>query len=71
MLETDRRYAQAKRAQSYPETHTTRMARLRLRDLEDLFTFRYGATLPDDDAGADDARILAHHAPESPSVPPA
>jgi hypothetical protein len=34
---------------------------LRVRDLNTLFTARYGQILPDDDAGRDDVRIVAHH----------
>jgi hypothetical protein len=37
------------------------MALLRLRELERLFSQRYGAELPDDDAGRDDLVIAAHH----------
>jgi hypothetical protein len=33
----------------------------RLRDLENLFAHRYGATLPDDDAGRDDLYVAASH----------
>jgi hypothetical protein len=62
VLETDRRYARAKRAeQGAREPFDTRMARLRSRDLETLFAFRWGNVLPDDDAGIGDAIILAHH----------
>lgn len=34
---------------------------LRVRDLNRLFTARYGHHLPDDDAGRDDVAIVAHH----------
>src|SRR5713226_9284337 len=34
---------------------------LRVRDLNALLTARYGEQLPNDDAGRDDARIVAHH----------
>ena len=37
------------------------MASLRVRDLNRLFQARYGLTLPDDDAGRDDAAVMAHH----------
>jgi hypothetical protein len=37
------------------------MAALRCAELNRLWTDRYGAVLPDDDAGKDDARIMAHH----------
>jgi len=33
---------------------------VRLRELERLFASRYGATLPDDDAGSDDLLVAAH-----------
>lgn len=35
--------------------------KVRLRELERIFAFRWGATLPDDDAGRDDLLIIAHH----------
>jgi hypothetical protein len=34
---------------------------LRATELERLFTARYGGRLPDDDAGHDDAAVMAHH----------
>ena len=34
---------------------------LRLRDLETIFRHRYGGTLPDDDAGREDAVLVLHH----------
>jgi hypothetical protein len=34
---------------------------LRLGDLARVFRHRYGVTLPDDDAGRDDAELAAHH----------
>jgi hypothetical protein len=37
------------------------MAALRCAQLNRLWTDRYGAVLPDDDAGRADARIMAHH----------
>src|SRR5262245_6810320 len=37
------------------------MAALRVAELNRLFERRWGARLPDDDAGRDDARIMAHH----------
>lgn len=33
----------------------------RIKNLESLFKHRYGSILPDDDAGRDDARIMARH----------
>jgi hypothetical protein len=37
------------------------MAALRVADIARLFADRYGAGLPDDDAGRDDVRIMVHH----------
>jgi hypothetical protein len=37
------------------------IARKRLRELERLFRWRYGAHLPHDDAGLEDLEIAAHH----------
>lgn len=37
------------------------MAALRVAELARLFTRRYGEHLPDDDAGRDDAALMAHH----------
>jgi hypothetical protein len=37
------------------------IAALRLRNLENLFAYRYGPTLPDDDAGRSDLYIVASH----------
>lgn len=37
------------------------IAALRVSELSRLFTARYGELLPDDDAGRDDAQIMAHH----------
>ena len=34
---------------------------LRIRELDRLFTARYGHTLPNDDAGRDDIVLMAHH----------
>lgn len=39
----------------------TLMMKVRLRELERLFYSRWGATLPDDDAGRDDLKVAAHH----------
>ena len=52
--EIARRYKRAKRRK-------VSLAALRIRDLNRLFRARYGETLPDDDSGRDDARIMAHH----------
>jgi hypothetical protein len=37
------------------------MAALRIAELRRLFRSRYGETLPDDDAGRDEALVMAHH----------
>jgi hypothetical protein len=37
------------------------IATLRVSELSRLFTARYGEVLPDDDAGRDDAGLMAHH----------
>lgn len=37
------------------------IASLRVSELSRLFSARYGEQLPDDDAGRDDARLMAHH----------
>lgn len=56
LAEIDRRYKRKRRRFGPPS-----MAALRVRDLTKLFAARYGETFPDDDAGRDDARIMAHH----------
>jgi hypothetical protein len=40
---------------------STLLALIRMRELERIFSSRYGPTLPDDDAGRDDLNIAAHH----------
>lgn len=40
---------------------TSAQATLRVAELTRLFTSRYGNTLPDDDAGRDDAWVMLHH----------
>ena len=37
------------------------LASLRVAELNRLFFFRYGATLPEDDSGRDDIEVMAHH----------
>jgi hypothetical protein len=49
------RYRQGKKPRPFS------MAALRCAELNRLWADRYGAALPDDDAGRDDARITAHH----------
>jgi hypothetical protein len=55
--EIDRRYSKAKAA----KRQAVSMSALRLAELRRLFFSRYGRSLPDDDAGRDDALIMAHH----------
>ena len=47
------------RTRSYPSS--CQIATLRLHDLARLFRARYGVTLPNDDAGREDAMIAAQH----------
>jgi hypothetical protein len=54
--EIARRY-KAKQADKPPVSITA----LRIAELRRLFLHRYGRILPDDDAGRDDALIMAHH----------
>lgn len=42
------------------------IAALRIAELRRLFTARYGRVLPDDDAGHDEALIMAHHIAKRP-----
>jgi hypothetical protein len=51
-----RRYAAKKR-----ERDPVSIAALRIGELRRLYTARYGHVLPDDDAGRDDALVMAHH----------
>jgi hypothetical protein len=37
------------------------LAALRVGDLKALYRARYGSSLPDDDAGRDDLKLMAHH----------
>ncbi|MGO8974718.1 MAG: hypothetical protein ACLQNV_14480 [Steroidobacteraceae bacterium] len=62
--EIARRY-KAKRAQKPRVSITT----LRIRELDRLFTARYGHTLPNDDAGRDDIVVMAHHLARCPGEP--
>lgn len=54
LAEIDRRYRRKK------GLHVS-LAALRIRDLRALFQARYGSRFPDDDAGRDDLRLMAHH----------
>ena len=53
-VEIARKYARRER-------QPVSLVALRIADLRRLFRARYGRTLPDDDAGREDARIMAHH----------
>jgi hypothetical protein len=44
------------------------IAAVRVGELQRLFLARYGLTLPDDDAGREDARIMAHHLARLPNA---
>lgn len=55
LAEIDRRYKRKRRGKPVS------LAALRVRDLRVLYAARYGSSLPDDDAGLDDARLMAHH----------
>jgi hypothetical protein len=62
---TDKRRADIKRrydtARRERQRNPVSMAALRVGDLKRLFTARYGREMPDDDAGRDDALVMAHH----------
>jgi hypothetical protein len=51
----------ARRYERKTEREPVSMAALRIAELRRLFTARYGLVLPDDDAGRDDALIMANH----------
>jgi hypothetical protein len=56
-----------------PNTEQTRqfsLVMLRLRQLQKVFRFQYGPTLPDDDAGRDSAAILVNYAAMCPRLDP-
>jgi hypothetical protein len=53
--EIARRYKRKKRARPVS------IAALRIAELNRLFRARYGATLPEDDCGRDEALVMAHH----------
>jgi hypothetical protein len=55
--EIGRRYGKARAAKRQPVS----MSALRLAEMRRLNHARYGHALPDDDAGRDDAHIMAHH----------
>lgn len=59
--EIARRYAWKRKKNAKPLPRHVRILLARLRELELIFAVRYGAVLPDDDAGRDDAFIAAQH----------
>jgi hypothetical protein len=61
--EIARRYKAAK-----VERAPVSLAGLRVAELRRLFIARYGHVLPDDDAGRDDALIMAHHLANRPDA---
>jgi len=61
--EIERRY-KAKASEREP----VNIAALRIAELRRLYTARYGRVLPDDDAGRDDALIMAHHLAKRPDA---
>jgi hypothetical protein len=63
--EVARRYAAKKR-----DRRPFSFAKLRISELQRLFTARYGRTLPDDDCGRDEALIMAHHIANGPGDHP-
>jgi hypothetical protein len=62
LAEIDRRYKADKRERQVSITV------LRLKELRRLFTARHRHELPDDDAGRDDALIMAHHLARRPDA---
>ena len=55
------RYAWNARQQKFRRGSPRLIARVRMREIERLFAYRYGDRLPDDDAGLDDLELAAHH----------
>jgi hypothetical protein len=63
-VEADRqaaRHVEIARKYKRRERKPVNFATFRIAELRRLFVARYGRILPDDDAGRDDARIMAHH----------
>jgi hypothetical protein len=61
LTEVARRYAWQAEQRRGALSSTRRITLIRMRELERIFEVRYGRYLPDDDAGREDAEILAHH----------
>jgi hypothetical protein len=58
----------ARRYETKAEREPVSMAVLRIAELRRLYLNRYGTVLPDDDAGRDDALIMAHHLAKRPNA---
>jgi hypothetical protein len=64
-----RRAEIARRYKAKKRGRPASMAALRIAELRRLFAARYGETLPDDDAGRDEALLMAHHLARRPGDP--
>jgi len=60
-VEVAHRYARLARNERRRGSRFNPLVRIRLRELERLFRYRWGYYLPDDDAGRDDLLLAAHH----------
>jgi hypothetical protein len=58
----------ARRYETKSEREPVSIAVLRIAELRRLLLSRYGTVLPDDDAGRDDALIMAHHLAKRPEA---
>jgi hypothetical protein len=65
--EAARRAEIARRYDTKTEREPVSIAVLRIAELRRLYLNRYGTVLPDDDAGRDDALIMAHHLAKRPN----
>ncbi len=59
--EIARRYAWMAEQRRGRLSHDQKICLIRMRELERIYEARYGRCLPNDDAGRDDAEIMAHH----------
>jgi hypothetical protein len=62
------RHAEIARRYAKAERRPVSIAMLRIAELRRLYRARYGHTLPDDDAGRDDALIMAYHLAKRPDA---
>jgi hypothetical protein len=62
------RHAEIERRYRKGELTPFSIATLRVAELRRLFRARYGTVLPDDDAGRDDALVMAHHLAKRPDA---